>query len=242
MSEALWFLKRCPLFESLTPEECQRVEGRSRSRSYAKNEIIYIPDEPGDNVLLLTRGRVKIVSLTPDGHESIIAFIEPGELFGELALVDRSPRNEQAEAVEPSQLLAIPRDEILRLMDQRTELSLSVVKWIGFRLRRIENRLKTILFRSSRERTVSILLELVSRYGRADGPHWEIGIQLSHQDLANLLGMTRETVSLSLGQLQRDGLIELNRLRIIIKDLRKLKTESLATGDDSLTSKLKPLT
>src|SRR5262245_60283470 len=107
MSEAIWFLKRCPLFEHLTPEECRRMEGRARARSFARRSVIYFPDESGESVLLLTRGRVKIMALTPEGREMIFTFIEPGELFGELAVLDCAPRNEHAEAVEDCCVLAI---------------------------------------------------------------------------------------------------------------------------------------
>ena len=129
MSDAVWFLKRCPLFERLSPSECRRLETRSRIRSYRKGEVVYFPNEPGEHVLLLTRGRVKIVSRLPDGRESILALIEPGELFGELALFDASPRNEQAETVNDCQVVAIPRKDILDVVDRRPEFALSILKF-----------------------------------------------------------------------------------------------------------------
>ena len=88
MSEAIWFLKRCPLFEHLTAAECRRLEARAIGRSFPRRSVLYFPDEPGEGVVLLTRGRVKILALTPDGREMIFAFIEPGELIGELAVLD----------------------------------------------------------------------------------------------------------------------------------------------------------
>jgi CRP/FNR family cyclic AMP-dependent transcriptional regulator len=226
MSEAIWFLKRCPLFEHLTPDECQRLESRSRARAFPRRSTIYFPDEPGESVLLLTRGQVKIMALTPDGREMIFAFIEPGELFGELAVLDAAPRNEHAEAVEDSHALAIPRDELLWLMGRRPDIALSVTKLIGLRLRRIENRLRNTLFRSTRERTVAVLLELLASHGRAAGGRWEIGLRLSHQEMANLIGATRESVTLTLGQLQKEGLIEVNRRRVIVLDRNRLAAEA----------------
>ena len=231
MSEAIWFLKRCPLFEHLTPDECQRLESRSRARAFPRRSTIYFPDEPGKSVLLLTRGQVKIMALTPDGREMIFAFIEPGELFGELAVLDDAPRNEHAEAVEDSHALAIPRDELLWLMGRRPDIALSITKLIGLRLRRIENRLRNTLFRSTRERTVAVLLELLGSHGRAAGGRWEIGLRLSHQEMANLIGATRESVTLTLGQLQKEGLIEVNRRRIVVLDRERLAAE--AAGEPS---------
>lgn len=226
MREAIWFLKRCPLFEHLTPDECRRVEIRACGRLFARRSVVYFPDESGESVLLLTRGRVKIMALTPDGREMIFAFIEPGELFGELAVLDPAPRNEHAEAVEESYVLAIPREELLWLMGRRPDIALSVTKLIGLRLRRVENRLRNVLFRSIRERTLLMLLELLETYGRPVGGRWEIDLRLSHQEFANLIGATRETITLTLGQLQREGLIEMNRRRIRVLDRERIAAEA----------------
>jgi CRP-like cAMP-binding protein len=217
MSEAIWFLKRCPLFERLAPDESRRLESRALTRAFPRRSIVYFPDESGDSVLLLTVGRVKIMTVTPDGRETILAFVEPGELFGELALLDPAPRDEYAEAVEDCRLLAIPREELLWLMGRRPDVAMSVTKLLGLRIRRVENRLKNVLFRSNRERMVALLLELLGSHGRPADDGWEIRIRLSHQDMANLIGSTRETVTLTLGQLQREGLIEVNRRRIVVR-------------------------
>jgi len=226
MSEAIWFLKRCPLFEHLAPHECRRLEGRARARSFPRRSVVYFPGEPGESLLLLTRGRVKIMALTPDGREMILAFIEPGELFGELAVLDAAPRNEHAEAVEDSYVLSVPREELVWLMGQRPDIALSITKLIGLRLRRVENRLKNILFRSIRERCLSMLLELLGAYGRVSGKRWEIDLRLSHQEFANLVGATRETITLTLGQLQKDGLIVINRRRITVLDRQRIEVEA----------------
>lgn len=226
MSEKIWFLKRCGLFESLTAAQQQRLEARSVVRSFKPREIIYFPAEPGQSVLVLLRGRVKIKSVTPDGKETIFTFIDEGELFGELAVVDSQPRNEFAEAVVPVQVLAIPRDDMLWLMGQRPETALFITKLLGFRRRRIENRLKNILFRTNRERIVALLLELLESHGDPVGSHWEIRLRLSHQELSNLIGATRETVTVTLGQLQRERLIQTHRRRILVLDRKRLAAEA----------------
>src|SRR5262245_23792951 len=166
MPESIWYLKRCPLFEHLSPEECRRLETRARARTFPKKAVIYFPDQSGESVLLLARGRVKILSLTPGGRETIFAFIEPGELFGELAVLDAAPRNEYAEAVEESVTLAIPREDLLAMMGTRPDLAMAVTKLIGLRRRRVETRLRNLLFRTTRERTAAVLLELLETHGR----------------------------------------------------------------------------
>lgn len=233
MSDTIWYLKRCPLFENLTPAECRRLESSARLRGFKPHEIIYFPAEPGETVLLLTRGRVKIKAVTPDGRESILAFVEAGEVFGELAIVDAAPRDEYAECIEAAQVLAIPRGEVLWLMGRRPDVALHVTKLLGFRRRRVENRLRNILFRSTRERTVALLVELLEQHGRAAGQEWEIGLRLSHQELANLIGATRESVTATLGQLQREGLIAIRRRMIAVVDRPRLTAEAAGVPMDT---------
>jgi CRP/FNR family transcriptional regulator, cyclic AMP receptor protein len=230
MNEKIWFLKRCVLFEHLTPEECRRLDSRALARSFSRGEIIYFPAEPGRTVLVLARGRVKIKAVTPDGRETIFAFIEPGELFGELALLDSAPRNEYAEAVESTQVLAIPREELVWLMGRRPDVALHVTKLLGFRLRRIENRLRNILFRSNRERIVALLMELLESHGGPTEHGWEINLRLSHQEIANLIGATRETVTVTLGQLQRERMVKVDRRRITVLDRARLAAEASGMG------------
>jgi CRP/FNR family cyclic AMP-dependent transcriptional regulator len=226
-SEKIWFLKRCNLFERLTPSECQRLERHATLRSFKPREIVYFPSEPGATVLLLAAGRVKIKSLLADGKEMIFAFIEEGELFGELALLDGGElRREYAEVVEESRVVAIPREDVLWLMEHRADIALSITKLLGLRRRRIENRLRNVLFRPTRERLASLLLELLEQYGQQTDDGWEIQLRLSHQDLANLIGATRETVTSALGRLQTEGLIKINRRRITIRDRRRLSEEA----------------
>jgi CRP/FNR family cyclic AMP-dependent transcriptional regulator len=233
MNETIWFLKRCDLFERLTPTEKQRLERGALLRGFKRREIIYFPAEPGQSVLVLARGRVKIKALGPDGKETILAFIEEGELFGELALVDSQPRNEFAEAVEDSQVVAIPREDMLWLMGQRSDVALHVTQLLGLRRRRIEARLRNILFRSTRERTAALLLELLESHGRQTDGGWEIRLRLSHQELANLIGATRESVTLALGRLQGERLIRVRRRQVVVLDRDRLALEAEGTGAPS---------
>jgi CRP-like cAMP-binding protein len=225
LGKAIRHLKQCPPFDRLTPAECARLEARARVRAFRPREFVYYPAEPGQTVLLLTRGRVKTKALTPDGRESILAFFEAGDLFGELALLDAAPRGEYAEAVEASQVLALPREELLWLMGRRPDVALHVTRLLGLRRRRVESRLRNTLFRTVRERTVALLLELLEAHGQWAGGRWEVRPRLTHQDLANLIGATRETVTATLGRLRREGLIEVRRRRLHVLDRARLAAE-----------------
>ncbi|GIW81227.1 MAG: cAMP-binding protein [Gemmatales bacterium] len=232
MDNKIWYIKRCSLFESLTTEQIERLEKRALIRKFAKRSFVYLPTEPGQSVLVVARGRIKIKDITPDGRETILAFIDEGELFGELAILDEpSSRQEYAEAVVDSEIVVVPREDLLWLMEQRPDIALSITKLVGLRRKRIENRLRNVLFLSSRDRMIRTLVELVETHGTINGQEAAIHLPLSHQEIASLIGVTRETVTIVLGQLQSEGLVRIQRRRIQILDFPRLQHESsLAEG------------
>ena len=158
MDEKLWYLKQANLFEQLSAEEIARVESRSRMQVFPRKGIVYLPNDPGHSVFLLTSGRIRLYHVTSEGKESVLAFIEPGEIFGELSLFGQAQREEFAEAMEKSTIVRIPGDEMQQLMTDRPEIVLQVTRLMGLRRQRIERRLKALLFRSNRDRLVYLLL------------------------------------------------------------------------------------
>ncbi|WP_146400906.1 Crp/Fnr family transcriptional regulator [Pseudobythopirellula maris] len=218
MTETLWFLKQCDLFRHLAPDEVAALEARSRSRTYKRGEPIYLPADQANGVLVLAEGRVKIGSLTSDGKQSILAFIEPGELFGELSLLEPGEREEHAEAAEKSTVILVPSDLMTALVERNPHIAYGVTKLYGLRRRRIERRLRSLLFRSNRDRLISLLKELADQYGEATAEGVKLRIKLSHQDLASVIGSTRETVTILLGELQAEGKLVLGRRKIVLTD------------------------
>ena len=222
MSEKVWYIKRCNLFEQLSAEELRELEMRALVRRFPRKSPIYLPADEANSVLLLASGRVKICSFTTEGKQAILAFIEPGEVFGELALFEADERDEYAEAVEASTVVLLPGAAVQELMEQRPEISLGVTRLMGLRRRRIERRLKYLLFRSNRERLAHLLIEFAEQYGRRGDDGVLLDIKLSHQDLANIIGSTRETVTVVLGELQAEGFLSIGRRKIVIRDLQRL--------------------
>jgi CRP-like cAMP-binding protein len=222
MPEVYWHLSKCDLFSQLASDELRRMESMSRTKKVRRGETVYLPADAADGVLLVVSGRIKICHITNDGKQSILVFVEPGEIFGELSLIDPTIRQEYSEAVESTQLVLIPRDELQRIMLLHPELSMGITKLIGMRRRRVERRLRNLLFHSNRERLVHLLLELVEQYGRRVEDGFELSIKLSHQEMANIIGSTRETVTVVLGELQKEKLIQIARRRVKILNLDEL--------------------
>jgi len=222
MAEKIWYLKSCDLFERLTPAHLERLEARSQMRTFPKKGLVYLPRDEADAVFLLATGRIKLTSLTGEGKQAILTFIEPGEIFGELAALETGRREEFAEAMETSTVVRLAADEFVRLLEELPHLSLGVTKLLGLRVRRIERRLKHLLFQSTRERLIHLLLELVERYGQVVPAGIELSLKLSHQDLASIIGSTRESVTVTLGELQAENQIALRRRHIILTQAARL--------------------
>lgn len=224
MPEHIWCIQKCRLFEQLSEVDLRFLEQRSRVRVFPGNSSVYFPREAADTVLVLVEGRIRLYSVTPDGKQAILALIEPGELFGELALVGSNVREEFAQAVSLSRVVAIPRDVMETVLLRNAGLSLAITKFVGLRQRRLERRLRNLLFRSNRDRLLALLYELMVQYGLRISEGLLIDIKLSHQDLASLIGVTRESVTLALRELQLERLINVGRQRIVVLDEHKLAT------------------
>jgi CRP-like cAMP-binding protein len=222
MAQTFWHIRNCSLFGRLSEPQLQQLESWSRLRKFPKGSSIYLPADAADSAFLLADGRVRLCSNTPEGKQSILAFIEAGELFGELALIETGEREERAEAVTNATVLLIPGNLLRSMMETSAPLTLGVTKLIGMRRKRIERRLKSLLFHNNRDRLTHLLTELIEQYGSATTEGIELNVRMSHQDMASVIGATRETVTTLLGEMQSEGLVRISRQKLIVLDLPRL--------------------
>ncbi len=225
MRDSFWYLKSCDLFARLSQVDIQDLESQSRMKQLKRGEPVYLPHQLADGVLLVAQGRVKICHATPDGKQSILGFIDAGEIFGELALVGGEHRDEYVETTEKTTLVLIPKTAIQRIIHRYPDLVMGVTKIIGCRQQRIQRRLRNLLFRSNRERVIHLLLELAEKYAEPNPEGYLLNIRLSHQEMACVIGSTRETVTVVLGQLQKENFLTIARRKIVLKDIGKLAAE-----------------
>ena len=181
MAECFWYMKNCNLLDQVAPDDIAWLERRSRMRKLKRGEPIYLPSQSADGVILVASGRVKICHSTPEGKQAIIDFVDAGEVFGELALLDSQQRDEYAETAEKTTLIMIPKRELQALVRKYPRIVISVTKLIGLRRQKIERRLRNLLFRSNRERVIHLLIELAEKYGETteDGVVLKIRLSLS---------------------------------------------------------------
>lgn len=219
----LWYLQHFRLLDALGPSQMRTIEQMTRMSEVKRRQRIYLPGDPSDQIFLLKRGVVKIATLAPDGRELILAFLYPGDIFGELAVVDDSPRDHLAEAYEDAVICAMDRALFLQMIRESPELGYRVTKIMGLRLRTFKIRVEQLLYKSSHARVAHTLLDLADQYGVADAAGTLIPLRLSQRDLANLVGLTRETVNMVLQDFRQRGLLEADRRSIRIKNAGALR-------------------
>jgi len=205
----LWYISTNNLFADLPEQEMNEIVAMMTPRTIKKKGFAYSAGDRADTLYILKEGRIKITHLAEDGRELTIDIIEAGDIFGELTLAGEEERRTSAEALEDSFVCVITRKNFEDFIGTKPRLSLAITKWMGWRLRRIENRFENLIFKDVRARLTALLQDLAQKYGEEVEGGRKIAIRLSHQELANLIGATRETVTLELNNMKRRGKIVL---------------------------------
>jgi CRP/FNR family transcriptional regulator, cyclic AMP receptor protein len=222
MQSKFWFLKRIKLFSNLKDEELKDLDKITRMEEVRRRQPVYLPGDTAHTVYLLKEGRVKISRVTEDGKEFTLAILEPGEVFGELEVLEGSPRDTVAEALEDISICVIQRKDFEEVLRKNPDLTIRLTKLIGFRLKKIENRIEDLVFRDVPTRLAHLLLSLSKEFGEENKDGVRLGVKMTHQELANLIGSTRETVSATLNDFKRQGLIRQDHHAITVRDKQRL--------------------
>ncbi|GJL52829.1 Crp/Fnr family transcriptional regulator [Candidatus Nitrospira salsa] len=221
-AKKFWYLKNIKVFAELSWQELQEFHRTTRMASYRKSEIISLSGDPGENVYLLKEGQVKISKMNQDGRESTVAVLETGEIFGELEALGTVLHESMVEAVDPVTICEIQREVFDRYIQAYPETGGKTLKFIGGRLQQFETRVRGLVFKSASARLASLLLELSEKMGEFERSVTQSPIRLSHHSLANLIGVSAETVNTLIGQFAQHGLLEQDRRYIRLLDKTKL--------------------
>jgi CRP/FNR family cyclic AMP-dependent transcriptional regulator len=219
----LWYLKKIPLIADLGPEVLARLAERIQLREIRRREVVYLPGDPGSHLFVVNGGRIKISKVTRDGKALTLSYCGPSELFGETCLIEGGPREEMAEAMENSMVTEIERGDFERLLQAHSALGYQMTKILARRRRELENKLETLVFRDVTSKLAELLLGLAEEYGVEDSRGTMVALKITHQELANLIGSTRETVSLTLSTFKKKKLICTEGRKVIISDAESLK-------------------
>jgi CRP/FNR family transcriptional regulator/CRP/FNR family cyclic AMP-dependent transcriptional regulator len=207
-----------PFFANLKEENARELARRMLPRRFGSGQIIFHHGDPGGLLYIIGRGKVKITHSTPEGQEAVLAILGSGDFFGELALLDDSPRSATAEAIELTETLTLHRDDFIRYLHENPDFSLHVLKTMAQHIRRLNLQLADIFFLDLPGRLARTLLRLAEQHGRETQDGLLIDLVLTQTDLAEMTGATRVSINKTLSRFRRSNWIRTEGRRFIIQD------------------------
>lgn len=220
-------LAAIPFFAGLGPEAMERLAATMRSRRFRRGEVIFHLGDPGDALFVIVTGDVKISLPSETGEEAILATLSPGDVFGELALLDGAPRSASATALGPTETVVLPRDRFRELIATEAGVRDALLASIAGELRRLTTHVEELHFLDITGRLAARLVRLANEGGtRLPDGGIRLRRNLTQGDLAAMVGCTRQSVNKLLGQFMDDGLIRLEREGIVVTDIDGLTATS----------------
>lgn len=205
------FLSDTDIFRDLTSRELEDLERLTAMSTCRRGKVFYTPGETGEVLFILKRGRVNLYRINPDGKKLVTSTLGAGTVFGEMSLVAQGMHDTFAEAAEECTLCVMSRSDVEHLLLSKPRVALRFMEMIAARLKDVETRMETVAFKSVPTRIATFLLQLSENTnGKIEG--------VSHQDLADMVGTYRETVTRILNEFRSAGYIELGRLNVAILD------------------------
>jgi CRP/FNR family cyclic AMP-dependent transcriptional regulator len=223
-------LGRTPLFEALDEEGANALRSQMSNVEIARGERLFGEGDDGDQLYLVLAGKIKLTRSANDGRENLLSVIGPGEMFGELSLFDPRPRTQTATALTDSQLAAIDHQALRDLLTHRPDVALHLLRALAQRLRRTNDVMTDLVFTDVPGRVAKALLDLADRFGVQRPEGLQVNHDLTQEELAQLVGASRETVNKALADFVGRGWIQLAAKSVLLVDPERLRRRARLAG------------
>ncbi len=220
-----WYLRNHNLFEQLSDQEYKDLCVISGYKTAQKNEIIYMSQDAMKRLYFLKKGVVKIASIDEQGNETTKDVIQEGDIFGEIALNSKANLSgEFAKAIsEEVSICSFKLDDFERLLEKNPNLSLQYTKKVGDKFKAMETRFSNLIFKDVRSRLIDFIKDIAKNTGVKNEDGISVNNYLTHQDIASIIGSSRQTVTTLLNEFEKKNLIQYTRSEMLIPDLELLK-------------------
>jgi CRP/FNR family transcriptional regulator len=222
VDEQVGTLGSSPLFAALDAEAQDALRQRMDEVRLSRGETLFNEGDPGDRLYVVTQGKIKLGRTAVDGRENLLAVLGPGEMFGELSLFDPGPRTATATAITAASLLGLGHDDLQPLLTQRTEVAATLLAALARRLRRTNEAMADLVFSDVPGRVAKALLDLAQRFGVETEDGLRVTHDLTQEELAQLVGASRETVNKALADFASRGFLRLEGRAVVILDVERL--------------------
>lgn len=208
-------LQSIPLFSSLTEEELSRIGEKITLNSFRRNEVIFHEEDTNEFMYIILSGKVKVVQTSEEGREIILALHKSGDFFGEMSLIDGKTAPATIIATENSAIAIISKKDFYSLLFLQNKVVLNLLKIFCGRLRDSFNRIQILSFNNAAQRIKTLFVMLSNMYGKKSDEGITIDMKLTHQNIADMTGITRETVTRIVNKWHKEGLIEVLKNKYI---------------------------
>jgi len=223
MEELIEFLKGVPLFSELEDMDLERISNVSVKQKYHKDNIILIEEEVGTTMFIIIYGKVKISRISDDGREVILSILSEGDFFGEMSLLDGQTRSANVTALDNSELLMLRREEFLQMLYDYPQIAINLLKELAQRIRKSDEQIKSLSLQDATGRVASTIIRIAEDSGMFKKGVVEVPDLPLQQDLANMAGTSRETISRVIKSLCNQGYLKKESNKILILDYDKFK-------------------
>lgn len=217
------YLYNIPIFSELGTDELKKIEEIILVRKYKKRQIIFVEGEPGESIYILLDGKVKLTKSTADGRELILGIRQAGETFAEVVLFDGGPYPATAEVMDDAEIAVLRNKDIENLVINNSAISIALIKTMSRRLRNVQQKMRDLALKDTLGSMVSTLTRLAKEHGHKTDEGIEINLNLTHQELANFIGTSRESANRLISDLKKSKVISVDKGKITIIDMEKLK-------------------
>jgi CRP-like cAMP-binding protein len=216
-------VRKAPLFAALDDEAASALMESMTASHLERGDILFREGDQGDRLYVIGEGKIKLGRTSVDGRENLLAILGPGEMFGELSLFDPGARTATATAVAETQLIALGHDDLNSFLSGRPAVAANLLAALARRLRRTNEALADLVFTDVPGRVAKALLDLANRFGRPAEDGILVAHDLTQEELAQLVGASRETVNKALADFATRGWIKLEARAVILTDAERLK-------------------
>lgn len=216
-------LRSIPLFSELSDEDLTKISEQTVTQIYKKDNMVLIEEEVGSTMFIILGGRVKISRISDEGREVILSILMDGDFFGEMSILDGQTRSANAVTLEDTELLIVRRENFLRLLHDYPQISINLLKELAHRLRRSDSQIKSLSLQNALGRVASTLLRIADDSGTIKQGKVEIASLPPQQDLANMAGTSRETISRVIKSLNQLGYVKKEGSKLIILEYDRFR-------------------
>lgn len=215
-------VRKAPLFTALDDEAAHAVRTSMTEVTLAKGEVLFHEGDAGDRLYVIAEGKIKLGTKISDGRENLLSLLGPGEMFGELSLFDPGPRTSTATALTDARLLALANQDLEPWLNGRPEVAKHLLRALAQRLRRTNEAVGDLVFSDVPGRVAKALADLARRFGTKSADGLYVAHDLTQEELAQLVGASRETVNKALADFASRGWLRLEARAVVILDEERL--------------------